>query len=139
MIPAGRKLLSAIVLVGLLARVGFVVTREDRYYFPDTRQYAGIALNLLKHGSLSFDDDHRACRSPGYPVFLAVCFRAFRESRLAVRLVQAVIGGITCLVVYALARELFDEVTGITRPMRSCIASAGMQRSTPSAPPTSSN
>jgi 4-amino-4-deoxy-L-arabinose transferase-like glycosyltransferase len=108
-----RRILAAIVLGALTVRVGFVLTREDRYYFPDSLQYAGIAKNLLARGDLSYDDDHRACRGPGYPVFLAGCFALFGESRPAVRLVQAVIGAATCLIVFALARVLFGEAAGL--------------------------
>ena len=106
-------MLLAIVFAALVLRVGFVLTRENRYYFPDTDQYAGIARNLLAEGSLSYDAGHRACRSPGYPVFLAGCFAVFGEDARAVRLVQAAIGALTCLLVYALAREMFGPIVGL--------------------------
>ena len=113
MTTRGKWVLAAIVLGALFVRTGFVLTRAPVYAFPDSTQYAGIAKNLLAEGSFAFDEDRKACRGPGYPVFLAGCFAMLGESAAGVRLVQAVIGAATCLLVFALARGLFGQTAGL--------------------------
>lgn len=52
-------------------------------------------------------------RAPGYPWFLALLTRVLGEGLLAPRLVQAVIGAGSCVLVYLLGERLFDRRTGL--------------------------
>ena len=47
-----------------------------------------------------------AVRTPGYPLFLAVCQSIFGESPLAARLVQAALGTASVWLVYLLTRQV---------------------------------
>ncbi|MGQ9708367.1 MAG: tetratricopeptide repeat protein [bacterium] len=52
-------------------------------------------------------------RAPLYPFFLALLYWIFGLNLFAVRLVQAVLGGLSCGLVYLLGRRLFDQHLGI--------------------------
>ncbi|HEY8241469.1 MAG TPA: glycosyltransferase family 39 protein, partial [Kiritimatiellia bacterium] len=48
-------------------------------------------------------------QAPLYPVFLSVVYAVFGHSFLAARLVQALLGSVTCVLVYLLARKIHGE------------------------------
>src|SRR5215469_16773773 len=80
----------------------------------DTFIYGDIARNWLNHGIYGLTDNGvvrpTLIRLPGYPAFLAVIFAIFgQEHYRTVMVVQALIDVNTCLVIAALALELFGE------------------------------
>ena len=78
---AGARLAAAAALAaGLALRIGLLNQLFD--VSGDSLIYGGIAKNLLLHGryALTFgngDMSETLIRLPGYPLFLAVCFRLF--------------------------------------------------------------
>ncbi len=89
------------------------VDRHDEHHlcvFPDAGYYwllartirAGSPYEIVEWGHISY----RAMRTPGYPLFLAACQSVFGESRLAVRLVQAILGTVSVWLVYLLSRQV---------------------------------
>ena len=108
------RLLWAILLIGLVLRVGWAMVQPnsdqtiDR--LPDQREYLSLAQNLLGHGSLYFVDPRfnqavYAYRMPGYPLFLAICHGSVRIARLA----QCLIDVSTLLAVFLIGRRLSDS------------------------------
>lgn len=101
-------------IVGLLLRLAFF------HFFPqtdgDVLVYSNLATNLLRHGQLALTDasgqPHLSLiRLPGYPLFLALCFRAFGVGNaLAVGIVQSLLDSVACLLLADLARRLTREV-----------------------------
>jgi 4-amino-4-deoxy-L-arabinose transferase-like glycosyltransferase len=99
--------------LGLGLRLWFIahLARID----GDTLLYGDIAKNWLEHGVYGFTQARIAprptlIRLPGYPLFLAACFRIFGiEHYTAVMVVQSVIDLFTCLVIGALAGRLFGR------------------------------
>jgi 4-amino-4-deoxy-L-arabinose transferase-like glycosyltransferase len=87
----------------------------------DARVYGEFARNLLQHGTYGFGTTipgvavtPSLIRLPGYPLFLALCFRLFGiENYLAVMLVQALIDLGTCVLIAALATRLFSRRAGL--------------------------
>jgi Dolichyl-phosphate-mannose-protein mannosyltransferase len=84
--------------------------------------YGDIAKNWLLHGvygrTIFAPDGSRIAptliRLPGYPLFLALCFRVFgMEHYVAVLRLQAAIDLGACLVVAATARRIFSERTAL--------------------------
>jgi len=81
---AGRLRATASVLMALLAG-GLLRAWMFHKFFEangDTLVYGGIARNLLLHGRYALtigsgEIDPTLIRLPGYPLFLAVCFRVF--------------------------------------------------------------
>lgn len=107
---------SAIV-AGLLLRLWFVANLT--VIAGDSLIYGDIARNLLQHGIYGFTHGSvpapigvtpTLIRLPGYPLFLAACFRLFgMEHYRAVLNVQIGADLVTCCLASALARRLFGR------------------------------
>lgn len=70
--------------------------------------YDGIATTVVAehhHGNTWYP--------PGYPLFLAVIYTLFGPKVIILRIIQAVVGALTCVVTYLLARRLFNEREGV--------------------------
>lgn len=83
---------------GLVARLG------------DDAEYDLHARNLIEgRGIVRLDGRPTAERLPGYPLFLAGVYGVFGHSYLAARIVQAVLGGISCVLLYVLVRRWWSS------------------------------
>jgi hypothetical protein len=83
----------------LLIRLAFVLTLQNGFYFPDTVEYSGAAVNLLTHGELGAAYH----RPPAYAAFLAAIYAFFGENIFAVMMIESVI---CALRLYSLASTL---------------------------------
>jgi 4-amino-4-deoxy-L-arabinose transferase-like glycosyltransferase len=110
--------LLALVLVGLALRLvaaygvqRFVTTPTRPCVFPDTVIYCqlGDAVRTgLPFQVSQWGVPHYALRTPGYPIFLALCQAVFGSSGLMpVRVVQACLGALSVFLVYKLVREIW--------------------------------
>ena len=102
----------------LITLAAFALRLIFYFRFPhvtgDSLVYGDIARNWLDHGIFGLthsDGVHPTLiRLPGYPAFLAVCFRLFgSEHYNAVLLVQIVIDVVACFVIADLARRTVSE------------------------------
>ncbi len=108
--------LAAALAAGLAFRLVFV-----HFYGQtsgDSLVYGDIAKNLLQHGiyGMSGGDNPTPTliRLPGYPLFLAACFRIFgMEHYTAVMLVQCIADLGTCVLAAATAARLFGRRAGL--------------------------
>ena len=75
------------------------------FRFPDSKQYDLIAKNVLSGKGFIIRDDRLAERPPLYPLFMILCGRR----PAVIRLAQALLGAVSCVVVYLLAKELFES------------------------------
>src|SRR5437868_4101108 len=80
----------------------------------DSLVYGDLAKNWLLHGVYGLADSGQIVpvdiRMPGYPAFLAVCFRLFGfEHYGAIVRVQLVVDLITCFLIAAGARRLWSD------------------------------
>jgi hypothetical protein len=102
--------LIAILTLALALRVGWVLRQPaddaaiDR--LPDQREYLELGRNLLRAHHLDFVDPRfgdsvLAYRTPGYPIFVALCRGDVRITRIA----QALVDAGTVLAAYLLARR----------------------------------
>jgi 4-amino-4-deoxy-L-arabinose transferase-like glycosyltransferase len=115
-IPEGRRLnytLITILLIALCARVVFVLTLENRFYFPDSYGYDAMAKNIISGKGFIVSENLQAGRAPLYPGFLAVCYTLFGEKLLVIRLIQALLSTFSCLLVYLIAKRIFNSSVGI--------------------------
>ncbi len=78
----------------------------------DSMGYAHLANNILEHGTFSlsysapFAPD--AFRTPGYPLFIALCLLIFR-SFFSVAVIQNILAGISAVLVYRITRFFVTE------------------------------
>ncbi len=106
---AERTWVLALLGLALALRVGFVLAQQPGFYFEDSLDYDRAARALLQTGH--FDD--RYYRFPFYPLFMALSYRLFGESLLPIRILQAVMGAATCLLIWGIGRRLFGTRTGL--------------------------
>lgn len=106
------KLLSFALLSGIALRLLFVL------HWPvvqgDSLIYAEIAKNVLNHGIYGMthvDGVHSTLiRLPGYPLFLAACFKLFGQDNFrAVMLVQLLFDIASCFLIADVARRLVSD------------------------------
>ena len=103
-------LIIAMLLIACLGFRLFLALRLSSDEPYDGRVYARIALNVLEHDSYSVEANEpyppTYIRTPAYPMFLAGCYVLFgHENNRAVRIVQAVVDTITCLLIGLLALQ----------------------------------
>ena len=110
--PAERAVLVSIVLVvALAARAAFVVGAEmPAPLRVDAGEYAQYAYNLVEHGVYSMSKQPEplpdSFRSPGFPLFLALCRLLGGDSWYDLsRWLQVVLSTLTVLLSYRLARQ----------------------------------
>jgi hypothetical protein len=110
--------MGAPLVAGLLLRLWFI--RHLAHIAGDGLVYADIARNILRHRIYGFTETgpvpgttmirSTLIRLPGYPLFLAACFRLFGiENYRAVLCVQVAADLGTCLLASALAGRLFGQ------------------------------
>ena len=111
-------LAGAALAAGLLLRLWFVT--HLAVVAGDSLIYGGIAKNWLLHGVYGYNLSAAASgpiqvlpttiRLPGYPLFLALCFRLFgMEHYHAVMYVQVAVDLLTCWLASTLAGRLFGK------------------------------
>ena len=119
--------LLAILVVALLVRVAVVLLTVDSRVPEGDLQYDMYATNLLEgkgfriDGLLSVTGGERpgefgldtlySFKPPLYPAFLAAVYRLMGRNFVAVGLAQAVLGALTCLLAFRVARRIFDGRT----------------------------
>lgn len=96
-----------IVLVGLLARLAYVVWYPQEPVVFDAAGY-DQAAEALNNG-----ERDASVRGPVYPAFLAATYKAFGHSYAAVRIAQALLVSVTALLTFVLARSIFDRDRGL--------------------------
>src|SRR5438309_4212279 len=106
-----QPLALAALVAGLLLRLWFV--QHAPAVSGDSLVYGGIAKNWMTRGVYGFYGNDAGgisptlIRLPGYPMFLAVCFRLFgMEHYGAVRYVQVIADLLTCGLAAAVAKRL---------------------------------
>ena len=113
---------AAALVAGFLLRLAFVIHHPA--FAGDALVYGGIARNLLLHGIYGFNDQATGTSSvvilptlirvPGYPLFLAACFRLFGvDNYTAVLYVQLVTDLLTCILASASAYRLLGNRAGL--------------------------
>ncbi|HMG32366.1 MAG TPA: glycosyltransferase family 39 protein [Blastocatellia bacterium] len=100
--------ITVALLVAALGSRLFIATRLATDEPDDGRVYARIALNVLDHHGYSVETEEpyspTYIRVPGYPLFLALTYKVLGlENNHAVRILQAVLDTLTCLLIGCLA------------------------------------
>jgi uncharacterized membrane protein len=108
----GRTMLL-VFLAALALRVTMAIWLPEQVIWPDGHRYERVALNLLEgRGFGDLVENHRSV--PTQPLLIAAVYSLFGEkSYLALRLVMATIGALSCVVGYLLGRSLFGATAGV--------------------------
>jgi len=107
---AGVVLPLLIFLPALLIRLAYILEIRNNPTFYNLildclsyDQWARtIAAGSLLRGEVFYQD-------PLYPYFLALLYKVFGHHLLFIRMIQAVVGSATCVLIYLLGREVFDR------------------------------
>ncbi len=106
--------LAALAVLALGLRLGYLFQATDSPFFDtpivDARSYTEYARELAA-GTWA-GRPMPFWQAPFYPYFLAVLFSFFGENYYLPRLLQALAGTATCLVVFKLGREVFSPSVG---------------------------
>ncbi|MEW5766232.1 MAG: glycosyltransferase family 39 protein [bacterium] len=104
------SIFSLALLIGLLMAIFFPCPESE---FEDQAEYNNIAWNILQGHGYSINKvepyDPTARRGPTYPFFLAAIYLFFGQNYTAVYIIQAILYAFTCLIIYLLGREAFDN------------------------------
>ncbi len=106
---AVRRALLGLLVLALALRVGFGLTREGLTAASDERNWDGVARAFLVSGVL-----HPGTYWPPlYPLMLAGIYRAAGHDPGTVRLWQALLGTITCMLLYGIGRRIGGARVGL--------------------------
>lgn len=102
--------LAVILSVALGVRLFFALTTEEVLPWSDEREYHLLALEM-QHSWAYRDSSGGSVVywPPGYPYFLAGVYRALGPSISAARVAQAVLGALTCMLLYLIAARLLGK------------------------------
>ncbi len=98
-------------LIAFGLRAGYLVlVPQETILTGDATEYDTIAVNLARgNGYAMTPGIPTPIRAPAYPVLLAAVYSFSGHSLPAVRWVQALIGALTCLLIYAAGRKFLSE------------------------------
>ena len=116
-----------VLVIFLLAfgiRLGYVTNMKESEEFPDERQYLDLADNVVGDNGLilklNISRKLYVQRPPMYPLMLAG-IRHRGGAKLTIRVVQSIIGALTCVMIYALAVELVGPKPATVAGLIACI------------------
>lgn len=116
-----RLSLILILLLALVLRVGVAIgihlylSHSEREYLiaGDAEGYWELGRRLAAGKSYQvYTPPRQVMRMPGYPLLIAANLRLWGESKMAVRLTQAVLSTAAVGLVFLLGRDLLDPLTG---------------------------
>ncbi|MCX7841844.1 MAG: glycosyltransferase family 39 protein [Clostridia bacterium] len=104
--------------VALYVRLKFVFGINHPPLLTDAFNYDAMTRQFLEKGFLGYmSQKPNAYITPGYPLFLAAIYSIFgympSSPLLQVRIVQSVLGSLTCIIVYLTGRRLKSKATGL--------------------------
>jgi 4-amino-4-deoxy-L-arabinose transferase-like glycosyltransferase len=102
-----RNFLIAVFGFSLLVRLAYALPLPPDRLSPDAMDWMESAWQLSQGAGLG-----AVWRAPGFIFFLSLIFSVFGKSVLAVRIAQALLGALTCVLTYKTGKRLFSENTG---------------------------
>src|SRR5581483_4163921 len=112
-----RNYCIAVFLIALLLRFGVAAALRDTATFhgpgpagADAVEFNTLALNLASGNGYAIVPGHpTSFRAPGFPLFLAALYAVSYENYRLVYLALCLLGALTCVLTYAVARRLVPE------------------------------
>ncbi|MFQ6103623.1 MAG: ArnT family glycosyltransferase [Candidatus Glassbacteria bacterium] len=89
------------------------LTIIDPSITSDSLIYHKLARSILETGSFALDGNLTAYRPAGYPFFLACVYSLPGSDVIALRIIQALIDALSCLIVFRMGRSIFNLREGL--------------------------
>jgi 4-amino-4-deoxy-L-arabinose transferase-like glycosyltransferase len=112
-IAQDKRFAIKLFLMSFLVRMLFTLLHGKIYLVSDMIGYNEAAMSLLQDGQLRIKGVISGSRPPIYPYFLMASYYLFGHSFFIVRLLQAVIGSLTAVLVSVMGKEIFDRRVGM--------------------------
>lgn len=112
-------ILIMLFIMALIFRLIYVFKMEHAPLVTDAYNYDVMTRQFLDKGFLGYlSDKPNAIVTPGYPLFLALIYRIFGYSSeigpiMHVRVVQAILGALSCIIVYFIGKHIKNKRTGL--------------------------
>ena len=102
-----KKYLVFIFFVALIVRLIYIIPLSPEKLSPDAYDWMGIAWSIATgHG---WGD---TWRPPGYAAWLGTIFFIFGKSILIVRIINSILGSLTCVIIYFIGKKIFSSTVG---------------------------
>src|SRR3989339_1570875 len=98
-----KTFLKLIFLLSLLIRIAYVVRLSPHNLSLDSYDWMGIAENITAGSGLG-----DTWRPPGYSVFLSIIILLFGKSIILLRIINSVLGSLTCIIVFFIGKKVFS-------------------------------
>src|SRR3990167_4842041 len=110
-----RLYLLGIFIAAFTFRVIYISTLSNHeLYFADAIEFDSIAKTLAAGNGYSDSNGiPTAAREPAYPVFLAAIYKIAGHDLLVVRISQAFLGALTCIIIYFIGKKTSSISAGI--------------------------
>jgi hypothetical protein len=110
-------IIRVFIVLFLYAFFSFMTGEPYEFFAADSLNYHDMGVNiagLIVDYKLNFIDKIRflSISDSGYPVFLGFLYLVFFNSVILVRLVHALLGALTTVLIYDLTKRNFSEATG---------------------------
>lgn len=110
-----RRLILLIVILAVLVRLVYVLLFPQVPLLMDPVGYDKAGWRLVQGMGLplvKIDNESIVPRPPGYPMFLASIYLVFGHNYQAVRIIQAILDSLTCLIIFYLGSRVFNVSIG---------------------------
>lgn len=107
-----RKIFLILFGSSLLLRLIFILTLENRFYFPDEYEYYRMVENFFAGRGLIAGEKIKGFRPPLYPLIASFIY-LLRLDISGIRIFQAVISSLTVFFVYLTGKKVFSKKVGL--------------------------
>lgn len=105
-----------IIILAAIMRLAYVFFYPQIPVVCDPKQYDDIAMSLMQSRGFPIskigNEYTGITRPPGYPLFLALIFNIFGHNYQSVRIIQALLDSLNCLIIFYLGRSVFNSNVG---------------------------
>jgi 4-amino-4-deoxy-L-arabinose transferase-like glycosyltransferase len=101
----------AVRLLFNVAVIGLDVPTQDT--FSDWKEYDSVGRSLAAGTGFTIHGMPYLIHPPGYPLFLGALYLLFGHSYAAVKIVQSVLGALTCVLIFLIGERMFSARAGL--------------------------
>jgi len=105
-----KIIILLVFVIALILRLALGAFSIDEPTY-DGRGYDVRAMSILQDGIFGENGKSTSFKPPLYSFFLAILYRFFGHSYLAVGIIQSILGSLTCIIIYFIALEYLGRNT----------------------------